>query len=134
MKSCAFVLSVALAASLAGDARAQCQRGGGTSATPTMSAGTGTVVTSAVPLVSSAEAAYQLMQRAYAQEMQRAYMQQMQRSYQQQQEAAAQEREDRRQQRIAVWREHRQAELARREAAKERNLARRNSDRSLAVK
>jgi E3 ubiquitin-protein ligase DOA10 len=121
MKSCALVLSIALAVSLAGDARAQCQRGGGR-ATPTMSTSTGTAITTTIPLVSSSELAYQMMQRAY---LQQAY---------EQEEAAAKDLENRRQQRISVWREHRQAELARREEAKARNLARRNSEPALAIK
>lgn len=132
MKSCAFVLSMALVVALAAGAQAQCQRGGGS---PGTSTSTGTI-TAGVPLIGSAETSYQAMRRAYAQEMQRAYVLQMQRAYFQQvheqQEAIAQDKEDKRQQRIAVWREHRQAELERREAAKARNLARRNSDRSLA--
>jgi hypothetical protein len=133
MKSCVFVLSLALAASLAADACAQCRRGG-TPATPSMSTSTGTVVTTTVPLVSPGELAYQMMQRAYVQEMQRAYVLQLQRNYEQQQEAAAQDKLDRKQARISVWREHRQAELARREAAKARNLAQRDSEANLAVK
>jgi hypothetical protein len=134
MKSCAWFLSLALAASLAADARAQCQRGGAAPATPSMSTTTGTAITTTVPLVSSAELASQMMQRAYAQEMQRACVMQMQQQVYQQQEAFAQAKEEKRQHRIDVWRGYRQAELERREAAKARNLARRSTATSLAVK
>jgi hypothetical protein len=60
--------------------------------------------------------------------MQRASMQQLQ----QEQQEAAQAKEARRRQRVDYWREYNEAEKARREETKARNLARRQTDRDLA--
>jgi hypothetical protein len=139
MRLFALTLSFVLSGWLASSALAQCQRGGGgsTAAPTSLTASTGTSVTTAIPLISSAELARRQLQQIYARQMETAYrqatyMQQMRQAYEQQQ-AVAQEKEDKRQAKLAVWRERREAELARREAAKQRNLARYNSQRSLAA-
>jgi hypothetical protein len=132
MRFCAFLFSAALLASLAGDSRAQCQRGAGRATpSPGLTTATGTSITTTVPIVASGESASQMMQRLYAQEMQRAYVLQMQRAYLEQaherQQSLAKAKEAKRQERIAYWKEYREAEKARREAAKNR----RQTDRSL---
>jgi hypothetical protein len=136
MRPFALTLTVVLSGSLASVALAQCQRGGGAAPTATTATtSTGTAITTAIPLISSAETTRQQVQQMYMRQMetayrQAAYMQQMRQAHEQQQ-AVAQAKADKRQERLTAVRERREAELARREAAKERNLAR-YSSRSLA--
>ena len=137
MKSFALTLSVVLSGSLASTAVAQCQSGGGT-APATSTPSIGTSFTTAIPLINSAEMTRRQVQQMYRRQMQAAYMQaaymQQMRQAHEQQQAVAHEKEGKRQEKLDVWRERREAELARREAAKERNLARYNSRRSMAAR
>jgi hypothetical protein len=137
MKTLLVVLSLALAATLCGEAAAQCQRGGGgggSSGTPSMSSRTGTAIT--MPFVTSGESSQQMMQRLMAQEMARQYVVQAQQAYvrqvREQEETAAQAKEDKRQERLSYWRAQRDAEQERRAATRARNLARASTARSLA--
>lgn len=135
MKPVTLVLALVLPALLVDGARAQCQRGGGGGSSMATTS-IGTSLTTAIPLNYSLGG--QSMEQAYRQQMQMAYQQaayleQMRQAYQQQQAGAAQHQQ-KRQQKLDAVRERREAELARRAAAKERNLALRDSKHSLVAR
>ena len=127
MKFRVVALSVALLALISASAFAQgggCRSGGGRGPSVSM-AGTERASAFRGTLTSPTEVARQYMLQLQQQEMAKAYMQQMQETASHQSRAAAKEQEEKRQEKISAIKERRAAELARREATKARNLARR---------
>jgi hypothetical protein len=129
MKFRIVALSVALLVLTSVAALAQgggCRSGGGRG--PSASMG-GTERASAFrgTLTSPTEVARQYLMQVQQQEMAKAYMQQMQETASHQARIAAQEDEEKRQEKISAIKERRAAELAKREATKARNLARRKA-------
>lgn len=129
MKFRVVALSVVVLAVTSASAFAQgggCRSGGGRG--PSVStAGTERASAFRGTLTSPLEAARQYMMQLQQQELAKAYVQQMQETASHQARIAADEREEKRQEKISAIKERRAAELAKREATKARNLARRKA-------
>jgi hypothetical protein len=126
MKLLAICLSVALLGAWSNEALAQRPGGGGggcrSGAMNSMGPREGTG-----NYVSQIELARQYMMRVQQQEFARSYFQQVHETAAKEEQRLADEKDAKRQEKIAAIKERRAAELAKREAAKARNLARRNS-------
>jgi hypothetical protein len=127
MKLLAICLSVALLGAGTNTALAQRPGGGGgggcrSGAMNSMGPREGTG-----NFVSQIELARQYMMRVQQQEFARSYFQQVHETAAKEEQRIADEKEAKRQEKIAAIKERRAAELAKREAAKARNLARRSS-------
>lgn len=126
MRLFAIGLSLALLATLTTTAYAQ--RGGGEGCRARSGAASmGPRVEGSSNYVSQVELARQYMARLQQQELTKSYYQQVQETATKEEQLVADQKEAKRQEKITAIKERRAAELAKREAAKARNLARRNS-------